>query len=244
MVRHRVSLQALYTAYFREGYALNEAGVTLRNKPIAMKNPYLRKFVQYVLNGLLISLPVFGTGYIVFQLFSFLDSIVPRILYNEDEMLTKGDHFSGWGILMLLLVLFVMGWFGGMFINDRIKGWFLRLLDKIPGINNLYKAISDVLSAFVGKEKKFNQPVLVRVSEQMELEMIGFITDTNLAELGNIQGKVAVYFPMSYSFSGHMMIVPIKNITRIERNAVDILKYTMSGGIVELDPENEGKVHH
>ena len=209
-----------------------------------MKNPYLRKFVQYVLNGLLISLPVFGTGYIVFQLFSFLDSIVPRILYNEDEMLTKGDHFSGWGILMLLLVLFVMGWFGGMFINDRIKGWFLRLLDKIPGINNLYKAISDVLSAFVGKEKKFNQPVLVRVSEQMELEMIGFITDTNLAELGNIQGKVAVYFPMSYSFSGHMMIVPIKNITRIERNAVDILKYTMSGGIVELDPENEGKVHH
>jgi uncharacterized membrane protein len=224
---------------------LREARVTLLHKPNAMKNRYLRKFVQYVLNGLLISLPVFGTGYIVFQLFSFLDSIVPRILYNEDEMLTKGDHFSGWGILMLLLVLFVMGWFGGMFINDRIKGWFLRLLDKIPGVNNLYKAISDVLGAFVGKEKKFNQPVLVRVSDQMELEMIGFITDTNLSELGhNIEGKVAVYFPMSYSFSGHMMIVPVKNITRIERNSVDILKYTMSGGIVELDPENEGKVHH
>jgi len=199
-----------------------------------MKNRYFRKFVHYVLNGLLITLPVFGTGYIVFQLFSFLDSIVPRILYTEDEMLTKGDHFSGWGLLMLILVLFVMGWFGGMFINDRIKGLFQRLLDKIPGVNNLYKAISDVLGAFVGKEKKFNQPV-----------MIGFITDTDLSELGNnIQGKVAVYFPMSYSFSGHMMIVPAKNITRIERNAVDILKYAMSGGIVELDPENEGKIHH
>ena len=49
---------------------------------------------------------------------------------------------------------------------------------------------------------------------------------------------------MSYSFSGHMMIVPVKNLTRIDRNSVDILKYTMSGGIVELDPENEGKIRH
>ncbi len=209
-----------------------------------MKNKYLRKFIHYVLNGLVIALPVFGTGYIIYKLFSFLDSIVPRILYTEEEMITRGDHFWGWGIIMLVLVLFVMGWFGGMFINDRIKGWFQRLLDKIPGVNNLYNAISDVLSAFVGKEKKFNQPVLVRVSEQMELEMIGFITDTDLSELGNIQGKVAVYFPMSYSFSGHMMIVPVKNITRIERNAVDVLKYTMSGGIVDFEPEHEDRAHH
>jgi len=39
-----------------------------------------------------------------------------------------------------------------------------------------------------------------------------------------------------------MMIVPIKNITRIDRNSVDILKYTMSGGIVELDHDHEGPV--
>ena len=140
-------------------------------------------------------------------------------------------------------VLFGLGWFGSMFINDRIKGWFMRLLEKIPGVNNLYKAISDVMSAFVGKEKKFNPPVLVKVSGDMELEMIGFITDTNLSELGNIEGKVAVYFPMSYSFSGHMMIVPTKNITRIERNAADVLKYTMTGGIVELESDHEGTLH-
>jgi uncharacterized membrane protein len=36
-----------------------------------------------------------------------------------------------------------------------------------------------------------------------------------------------------------MMIVPVKNIRRLERNAVDIMKYTVSGGIVELDPEDE-----
>jgi uncharacterized membrane protein len=204
-----------------------------------MKNKYFRKFINYVLNGLVITLPVFGTAYIIYELFKWLDGIVPRILYSETEMLEKGDHFSGWGILVLLVVLFIMGWFGSLFINERLKGWFERMLDKIPGVNNLYHTISDILSAFVGNKKKFNQPVLVKVSDQLDLEMIGFITDTDLSVLGDISGKVAVYFPMSYSFAGHLMIVPTRNIKRLERNAVDIMKYAVSGGIVELDPEDE-----
>jgi uncharacterized membrane protein len=204
-----------------------------------MKNKYARKFVNYVLNGLLITLPVFGTAYIIYELFKWLDGLIPRMLYSEEELLSKGDNFSGLGILVLLLVLFTMGWFGSLFINDRLKGLFERLLSKIPGVNNLYHTISDILGAFVGNKKKFNQPVLVKVSDQLDMEMIGFITDTDLSVLGEISGKVAVYFPMSYSFAGHMMVVPVRNIKRIERNAVDIMKYTVSGGIVELDNEDE-----
>lgn len=204
-----------------------------------MKNKIVRKLINYILNGLVITLPVFGTAYIIYELLVWLDGIVPRIWYSKEELALRDDEFSGWGIFVLLLVLFVMGWLGSLFINERLKGWFERLLDRIPGVNNLYHTISDILSAFVGNKKKFNQPVLVKVSEQLDLEMIGFITDTDLSELGDISGKVAVYFPMSYSFAGHLMIVPVKNIKRIERNAVDIMKYTVSGGIVELDPENE-----
>jgi|688.fasta_scaffold01302_35 uncharacterized membrane protein len=209
-----------------------------------MKNKYFRKFVNYVLNGLLITLPVFGTAYIIYELFNWLDGLVPHMFYSEEEILSKGDNFSGLGLLVLLLVLFIMGWFGSLFINDRLKLLFERLLAKIPGVNNLYHTISDLLGAFVGNKKKFNQPVLVKVSDQMDMEMIGFVTDTDLSVLGDISGKVAVYFPMSYSFSGHMMIVPVRNIKRIERNAVDIMKYTVSGGIVELDPENERNKNH
>lgn len=204
-----------------------------------MKNRYFRKFINYVLNGLLITLPVFGTAYIIYELFKWLDGLVPHMFYTDEEILSRGDNFSGIGILVLLALLFVMGWFGSLFINERLKELFERLLNKIPGVNNLYHTISDILSAFVGNKKKFNQPVLVKVSDQLDMEMIGFVTDTDLSVLGDISGKVAVYFPMSYSFAGHMMIVPTKNIKRIERNAVDIMKYTVSGGIVELEPEHE-----
>ncbi|MBX7051004.1 MAG: DUF502 domain-containing protein [Flavobacteriales bacterium] len=209
-----------------------------------MKNKYLRKFVSYVLNGLVITLPVFGTGYIIYKVFMWLDSIVPRLWYSDAELTKREDGFSGWGILVLLFMLFFMGWLGSLFINEQIKNGFEKLMNKIPGVNNLYNTISDIMGALVGNKKKFNQPVLVKVSDQLDLEMIGFITDTDLSQLGDISGKVAVYFPMSYSFAGHLMIVPVRHIKRIERNAVDIMKYAVSGGIVELDHEDEKHKGH
>jgi uncharacterized membrane protein len=144
------------------------------------------------------------------------------------------------GLIMLVALLFLMGWVGSLFINDKIKGLFENLIERIPGVNNLYSSISDLLNAFVGNKKKFNRPVLVKVSKEMELEMIGFVTDEDLKELGQIEGKVAVYFPMSYSFSGHLMIVPRVNVKVIERNAVEVMKYTVSGGVVEFD-EDKGR---
>lgn len=204
-----------------------------------MKNKWMKTGINYILNGLVIMLPVFGTGYIIYHALKWLDGIVPALYYTEEELAAKGNSFTGWGIVILLVVLFVMGYLGARFINDRLKGWFEGLLDRIPGVNNLYHTISDVLGAFVGNKKKFDKPVLVKVSDDMDLEMIGFVTDTDLAELGNIQGKVSVYFPMSYSFSGHMLVVPIRNVKPLQGNPVDIMKYTISGGIVEFDP-NEG----
>jgi uncharacterized membrane protein len=204
-----------------------------------MKNRWIKTGINYVLNGLVIMLPVFGTGYIIYHTLKWLDGIVPALYYSDEELVKNGDSFTGWGILILVVVLFVMGYLGAKFINDRLKGLFESLLDRIPGVNNLYHTISDLLGAFVGNKKKFDKPVLVKVSDDMDLEMIGFVTDTDLKELGNIQGKVSVYFPMSYSFSGHMLVVPIRNVKPLQGNPVDIMKYTISGGIVEFDP-NDG----
>ncbi|MDZ4823064.1 MAG: DUF502 domain-containing protein [Flavobacteriales bacterium] len=208
-----------------------------------MRKSFVKIFVNYVLNGLVIMLPVFGTAYIMYELLSWLDGIVPRLFTSSEELKVIDDaggrKFSGWGILTLVVILFVMGYLGSLFINDRIRLWFGSLIERVPGINNVYRTISDILSAFVGSKKRFNQPVLVKVSEQMDMEMIGFVTDTDLSELGDIPGKVAVYFPMSFSLSGHLMLVPVKNIKRIERNAVDVMKYTMSAGVVEIDVDSE-----
>jgi len=201
-----------------------------------MTGKWWRKFISYVLNGLVISLPVFGTAYIVYKIFLWLDGLLPSIFVSDPSTIEKLGH-RGLGVVMLVSLLFLMGWLGSLFINDRIKGLFEKLIERIPGINNLYSSISDLLNAFVGNKKKFNRPVLVKVNKDMDLEMIGFITDEDLRDLGHIEGKVAVYFPMSYSFSGHLMIVPTANVKVIDRNPVEVMKYTVSGGVVEFDDD-------
>lgn len=202
----------------------------------------LKRLLKYILNGLLITLPLFLTGYVIWSLFTFLDGLIPKLIYSKRELQAfeeQGKTIWGWGILILLVVLIVIGWIGTRFINQRLQSMFQRALNRVPLIKTIYRSVTELLGAFVGSKKRFNQPVIVRLSNDPEILVLGFITDADLENLGDMSGKVGVYIPMSYSFSGHLVIVSVRQITRVEQNAVDVMKYIMSGGIVEIDDHTD-----
>lgn len=185
------------------------------------------RIIQYILNGLLLTLPFVITGYVVYRLFQLLDGLLPI------------EHrYPGMGILLLLSFLALFGWLGSKFINETIRFWFNKVLDRIPLIKTIYKSVTDLLGAFVGLKKSFNRPVLVKLSKENDIEVIGFITDDDLKEWGNIKNKIGVYLPMSYSFSGHFVIVPIENVQVINKSSVEVMKYIVSGGVVDLENES------
>ncbi len=185
------------------------------------------RIIQYILNGLLLTLPFVITGYVVYRLFQILDGLLPI------------EHrYPGMGILLLLSFLALFGWLGSKFINETIRFWFNKVLDRIPLIKTIYKSVTDLLGAFVGQKKSFNRPVLVKLSKENDIEVIGFITDDDLKEWGNIKNKIGVYLPMSYSFSGHFVIVPIENVQVINKSSVEVMKYIVSGGVVDLENES------
>ncbi|MFO0387501.1 MAG: DUF502 domain-containing protein [Flavobacteriales bacterium] len=202
----------------------------------------MKRLLKYILNGLLITLPLFLTGYVIWSLFTFLDGLIPKLIYSKRELQAfeeQGKTIWGWGILILLVVLIVIGWIGTRFINQRLQSMFQRALNRVPLIKTIYRSVTELLGAFVGSKKRFNQPVIVRLSNDPEILVLGFVTDADLENLGDMSGKVGVYIPMSYSFSGHLVIVSVRQITRVEQNAVDVMKYIMSGGIVEIDDHTD-----
>lgn len=197
-----------------------------------MKQSISRKLFAYLINGLVLALPIYITGYVLYTIFNSLDRILPV------------EHkYPGLGLAVLLVSLVILGFLGAKIINEQIKIRFSKLLDRIPFIKTIYKSITDMLGAFVGNKKRFNKPVLVRLNPEHEIEVIGFVTDEDLQEIGEAEsGKVGVYIPMSYSFSGHLIIVPSKNVKPINGNSLDLMKYVVSGGVVEFEPEkNEGE---
>lgn len=184
----------------------------------------LNFFKKYFLRGLLYTLPVVITVYTVYLVFDFLGGLIPggyRIV----------------NVLILLAFVTFMGFLGSSFIVDPIKAYFKGLLDKAPLLKTIYAAIRDLLSAFVGDKKRFDKPVLVKVNKDAELEKLGFITGEDLTHLGISGGKVAVYLPHSYNFSGNLFIVPKENITLINKPASEIMKYIVSGGVADVGNE-------
>ena len=181
-------------------------------------------FKRYFLRGLLYTLPIVIVIYITYELFVFLDGLIET-------------NIPGLGILIMLIFITAMGFLGSSFISSPIEKYFQRILDGAPLLKTIYRAISDLLSAFVGDKKKFNKPVLVKVNKESELEKLGFITSEDLSNLNIPEGKIAVYLPHSYNFSGNLFIVPKTHVTPIDKPASEVMKFIVSGGVTEVDEQ-------
>lgn len=141
----------------------------------------------------------------------------------------KYVYIPGLGILTVLVIILFAGIVVTNFITEPIKAWFNRWLNRLPLFNFLYSSIKDLTEAFVGDEKKFNEPVLVEVNES-GLKKIGFLTQKDL-KLLELPGEVAVYFPFSYSFAGQLCIVSKGKVKPLKMNGTEAMKFVVSGGV-------------
>jgi uncharacterized membrane protein len=110
----------------------------------------------------------------------------------------------------------------------------------MPFLKVIYSALNDLFSAFVGKERKFNKPVLVLVNPVSNLEKLGFLTEDDLTKL-DVTDKVAVYFPHSYNFSGELFIVPKDQVKPLNINPAEAMKFIVSAGITGWEENVPGQ---
>lgn len=188
----------------------------------------MKKLLGYFFQGLLYTLPIAATIYVVYKAIVLIDGILPI-------------KVPGLGILILILSITLVGFIGGALISSRILK-LEKLLDRIPLIKIIYTSVKDLLSAFVGKKKRFTEPVLVKM--EGEVERLGFITQKDLTDLGISENKIGVYIPFSYAVTGNLIIVPKENVTPIDANSADIMKFIISGGVTELDEHEEDGATH
>ena len=185
----------------------------------------MKKLINYLLQGLLYIAPLGITAYIIYGAFTLVDGLSQKLLARFFDV-----QIPGLGLLSLLIFLIFVGFLGRTIIAQPLKKVFQKIIDKVPLLNFIYSAFNDLFTAFVGKEKKFNQPVLVKVNLNSDLEKLGFVTEENL-DIIQAEGKVAVYFPHSYNFSGELFIVPQSQIRKLDVNSGELMKFIVSAGL-------------
>ncbi|HSR90156.1 MAG TPA: DUF502 domain-containing protein, partial [Gemmatimonadales bacterium] len=108
----------------------------------------MKRVLNYFLNGLILSAPVALTLYVCWRLFRAIDGWLNLPI-------------PGAGFLLTIALITLIGFIASNFLAQRALALIEHLLNRVPGVRLLYTGIKDVLGAFVGEKKRFNQPVLV-----------------------------------------------------------------------------------
>lgn len=190
----------------------------------------LNSLMHYFFRGLLIIAPVFLTGYAVYSLLRLLNDPIENLFEHY-----FGFRIYGLGLIFLIFLIISIGFIGSTLLIQPILKIFEGLLLKVPFIKLIYTSLKDLFAAFVSEKKKFNKPVLVEIGKNSGINRIGFITSEDLSHL-EIKDKVAVYFPLSYAFTGQLFIVNKDLVTKLpDEEVAEIMKFIVSGGVTKME---------
>ncbi|WP_442795025.1 DUF502 domain-containing protein [Pelobium manganitolerans] len=192
-----------------------------------------RAIFRYFVKGLLVVLPLGAAFFLIFWAFSSVDdalNLSDKIFV--DPQTGKPLYIPGLGLLSVIIVILVAGFMATYLITEPIYNWFNKWLNKLPIFKFIYSSVKDLTEAFVGDEKKLNEPVLVEDSHGFK--RIGFLTQKDLSNIG-LEGDVAVYFPWSYSFAGQVMIVKANQVKPLNMSSAQAMKFIVSGGVSSLN---------
>ena len=187
----------------------------------------MKKLVRLLLQGLLYIAPLAITIYIIYVIFTFVDGLLQKWL---EQFLNIS--IPGLGLLIIVALLILIGLIGQTFLARPFKILFEKLMIKVPILKVIYSAFNDLFSAFVGKERKFNKPVLVLVNKSLGFQKLGFLTEEDLSLIDE-KDKVAVYFPHSYNWSGELFLIPSELVRPIDVPPTEVMKFIVSAGVAD-----------
>ena len=185
-----------------------------------MKKSKFPSIPAYFLRGLLLVVPLALTIYIMVISIRWLDGLIEL-------------NFPGLGLLIILGSITVFGYLGSSFLIQPILNFFESIMIRVPLVRIIYTSLKDLVSAFVGDQKKFQQPVLVDLIPDGTIKRVGFITQQDLTTLG-APGFAAVYFPHSYNFSGNLMLLPKEQMKPLKLSGTEAMKFIVSGGVSDI----------
>jgi uncharacterized membrane protein len=175
-------------------------------------------FISYFLKGLLIVLPFYVTVRLITYVVETLDT-----------------HFNvgvpAVGFIIVIFSITFLGYIGSNIIAQPLLRFVDDILSRIPFIKIVYSSVKEFMEAFVGEKRKFNEAVLVELAPGVLKP--GFVTQKDLSKLG-LPGKMAIYFPHSYAFSGNLFLVDAEKVQLYQGNAADMMKFIVSGGVTHI----------
>lgn len=190
---------------------------------------------KWLFTGLLVIVPGVITIAVLNWIVGTLDQtlqILP-LAWHPDKVL--GFHIPGFGVLLTLLILLVVGATASNFAGRKLVQWGDRLVSRIPVVRSIYssvKQVSDTLFSESGNA--FRTAVLVQWPRD-GVWTVAFITGQPSGEVaGYLRDEfVSVYVPTTPNpTSGYFVLMRKSDCVELDMSIDAALKYIVSMGVV------------
>ena len=190
----------------------------------------------YFMAGILITAPISITVYLAWLFITYVDDKVTPLIpdrYNPETYLPYG--IPGLGVVVVVVSLTLIGALTAGFIGRFFQRIWERVMDKVPVLRGLYKALKQILETVLAQQSNaFREAVLVEYPRR-GMWVIAFITGRTKGEVQSLtQEKVInLFVPTTPNpTSGFLIFVPENDIVPLSMSVEEAMKMVISGGIV------------
>ena len=190
-----------------------------------------------------IVLPAVVSIGIVIWLFGTVANFTDTLLFFLPRHWTHERNGEGpmhfyWSLAALALAILLIGMVGRLaryYFGKKLIQLADLALMRVPLLNKIYSALKQINEAFTSSNKSsFKQVVLVEFPRP-GLYSVGFITGTQYGEVQDRTKEVVVgvFVPTTPNpTTGFIVLVPEKDIIKLEMSVADGIKFIMSLGAV------------
>lgn len=198
----------------------------------------MSKIKSYFITGLLVVVPLYITVYVFTLIVGMMDSvfnILPALLRPHTYL---PFNIPGMGLFFTIFGIFVVGVFAQNLAGKRLVGLSEKFLAKIPFLRIVYNATKQFMETFLDKGHQGFEKVVLFEYPRKGIYVLGFLTGRTSGELkGKTKGDtLSIFLPTTPNpTSGFYVIVPAKDVIKMDMKVEDAFKVIMTGGIVVPD---------
>jgi uncharacterized membrane protein len=190
---------------------------------------------NYFLTGLLVILPIFITGYVIWFLIKAMDAVLKYIPTKYLPETYINIYIPGLGLILVVVLILVVGVLARNIAGRRVLQFWDNMVDRIPLARIIYSSVKQLLQAFLFQNSDAFQRVALIEYPRRGIYVLGFITGESRGEAQEKTNRkmINVFIPTTPNpTSGFYVLVPEEDLTVLDMSVEDAFKLLISGGIV------------
>lgn len=187
----------------------------------------LKTVQRTFVSGVLVTVPIILTWFVLEFLFRTLDGILKPLLTR-----LVGVEIPGMGLIATILVIFLAGVLVRNVVGSRVVGFGELLFVRTPLVRTVYSAAKQLVEAVARPDRKaFTRAVLIEYPRQ-GVYVIGFASGhTRMDASPAGDDLIAVYLPSTPApVSGWVVLVPARDVFELGISTEEAIQYIVSGG--------------